>query len=125
MNTQTNNIQTFGLEENFIERIAQTIETKFSTDHRDLSRLAVVFGGKRPSLFLKRALAQRIGQSFYPPVSTYLKKNGIDFISGYRPENIPADVDLIIIGKHAGLTPEKNGEVREDPWRCLSSRDSV
>lgn len=49
---------------------------------------------------------------FYPPVSTYLTKCDIPTVEGYREQNIPVDADLIIIGKHAGLTPEKNAEVR-------------
>ncbi|MCM8813132.1 MAG: PD-(D/E)XK nuclease family protein [Candidatus Omnitrophica bacterium] len=34
----------------------------------DLSRTAVVFGGKRPALFLQRALSERIGTACFPPV---------------------------------------------------------
>ncbi len=49
---------------------------------------------------------------FYPPVSTYLKKCRIHIFEGYREQNIPDNADLIIIGKHAGLTSEKNAEVR-------------
>jgi len=49
---------------------------------------------------------------FYPPVSTYLTKCKIPVFNGYQEENIPTDADLIIIGKHAGLTPDKNAEVR-------------
>jgi len=33
----------------------------------DLSRLCLVFGGRRPSLFIKRDLARRIGRAFVPP----------------------------------------------------------
>ncbi len=51
--------------------------------------------------------------SFYPPVSTYLKKNNIPFVAGYRKQNIPKNVDMIVIGKHAGLSPETNEEVKQ------------
>jgi hypothetical protein len=34
---------------------------------KDLRRVAVIFGGKRPALFLKRELANRHRQAFYPP----------------------------------------------------------
>jgi UDP-N-acetylmuramate: L-alanyl-gamma-D-glutamyl-meso-diaminopimelate ligase len=50
---------------------------------------------------------------FYPPISTYLEKNNIPCISGYRAENIPKDADYIVIGKHAKLVPEECEEVRE------------
>ena len=34
---------------------------------RDLSRLCLVFGGRRPELFIKKDLARRIGKAFLPP----------------------------------------------------------
>jgi hypothetical protein len=36
-------------------------------DRRDLGRIAVVFGGRRPQLFLKRILAKRLGGEYLPP----------------------------------------------------------
>lgn len=50
-------------------------------------------------------------EGFYPPVSDYLKAANIPFSNGYRAEHIPADADLIIIGKNAKLVPEHNAEV--------------
>ncbi|MDP4001484.1 MAG: Mur ligase family protein [bacterium] len=50
--------------------------------------------------------------NFYPPVSTLIEKSGIKFFKGYRKENIPVDTDVIVIGKHAGLTPKNNQEVK-------------
>jgi UDP-N-acetylmuramate: L-alanyl-gamma-D-glutamyl-meso-diaminopimelate ligase len=51
-------------------------------------------------------------EDFYPPVSDYLADAGIAFANGYKKENIPADADLIVIGKNAKLVPESNDEVR-------------
>ncbi len=34
----------------------------------------------------------------YPPMSTFLEARGIQISSGFRPENIPPEVDLIVIG---------------------------
>jgi len=48
----------------------------------------------------------------YPPMSDYLARIGISFSASYRPENIPRDVDVIIIGKNAQLLPDQNVEVR-------------
>src|SRR5436190_16849071 len=36
--------------------------------------------------------------SVYPPMSTFLESKGIKLNEGYRPENIPAEADLIIVG---------------------------
>ncbi len=51
-------------------------------------------------------------EGFYPPVSTYLEKAGVSFAHGYKKENIPADADIIVIGKNAKLVPESNEEVK-------------
>ena len=37
-------------------------------------------------------------ESVYPPMSTFLEKKGIVPKEGFRAENIPADVDLVVIG---------------------------
>ncbi len=34
----------------------------------------------------------------YPPMSVYLESRGIALKSGFRPENIPTDADLIVVG---------------------------
>lgn len=51
----------------FIENLAEYIFKSFYLPGRDLRKLAFVFGGKRPSLFLKRALGRKIKNSFFPP----------------------------------------------------------
>jgi UDP-N-acetylmuramate: L-alanyl-gamma-D-glutamyl-meso-diaminopimelate ligase len=49
---------------------------------------------------------------FYPPVSDALTAAGLTCKTPHDPKNIPANVDLIVIGKHAKLVPESNEEVR-------------
>lgn len=51
-------------------------------------------------------------EGFYPPVSEYLARAQVAFNDGYKKDNIPDDVDLIVIGKNAKLVPEGNEEVR-------------
>lgn len=62
-----NTVETFDFGEPFIGRLADFIEKRYGAGQKDLSRLAVVFGGKRPSLFLKRELSRRLKAGFYPP----------------------------------------------------------
>ncbi len=50
-------------------------------------------------------------EGFYEPMLGYLKSHNIKFFEGHKPENIPEDVDFIVIGKHAKLIPETNEEV--------------
>jgi len=60
-------ITTCSLQDDFIENLTDFIEKEFLKSGKDLSRLAFVFGGKRPALFLKRNLARKIKTGFIPP----------------------------------------------------------
>jgi len=42
--------------------------------------------------------------NIYPPMSTLLADQGIEIRPGYRAENIPADVDLVVIGNAVSKT---------------------
>jgi hypothetical protein len=60
-------VVTVALADDLIRRLADHIEAQYVHPGNDLRRLAVVFGGKRPALFLKRELARRIKGPFFPP----------------------------------------------------------
>ncbi|MCP4649380.1 MAG: hypothetical protein GY853_04775 [PVC group bacterium] len=60
-------IITYNFNEHFIDKLAEFIKQNYTDKSTDLNRIAVVFGGKRPALFLKRALGRKINQSFVPP----------------------------------------------------------
>jgi hypothetical protein len=62
-----NKVITYNLNQDFITNLADFIEKNFLKKGLDISRLSFVFGGKRPALFLKRALSRKIGTSFFPP----------------------------------------------------------
>ena len=53
--------------ENFLPHVVEYVHHHYVRQGRDLSRLCLVFGGRRPSLFIKRDLAKRIGKAFIPP----------------------------------------------------------
>ncbi len=53
--------------ENFLPHVVDYVHRYYEDQERDLSRLCLVFGGRRPSLFIKRDLARRIGKAFIPP----------------------------------------------------------
>jgi len=50
-------------------------------------------------------------EGVYPPVSDFLRQEGIAYNTRYARGNLPRDADLIIIGKNARLVPETNEEV--------------
>ena len=37
-------------------------------------------------------------ENIYPPMSTFLQEHGISLSEGFRQENIPADVDVVVVG---------------------------
>ncbi len=37
-------------------------------------------------------------EKVYPPMSTFLESRGVKLSEGYKPENIPANADLIVVG---------------------------
>lgn len=63
----TNKIITYSFCDHFKDKLIEHIQKEYIEQGKDLSRLAIVFGGKRPAMFLKRDLARLFNQSFYPP----------------------------------------------------------
>jgi hypothetical protein len=62
-----NRVVTYSLSEDFIKNLADWLENHYIRAGKDLSSLALVFGGQRPALFLKKELSGRIQKEFYPP----------------------------------------------------------
>ena len=100
---------------------------KFSKAHF----IGIAGKGMSATALLLRQMGVRItgsDEGFYPPVSDYLKHENIQFASGYARENLPDDVDVVVIGKNAKLVPESNEEVRaamasaSRPLRAASRR---
>ena len=77
MNEKVINYQ---LSENIITRISDYIEKEFIQKNIPLEKVACVFGGRRPALFLKRELSRRIKKSFIPP-KVFSMDEFIDFIA--------------------------------------------
>lgn len=71
-------------------------------------------GMSATALLLREAGVEISGsdEGFYAPVSDYLAQANITFAEGYKAQNIPADADVIVIGKNAKLVPESNEEVK-------------
>ncbi len=57
----------YSFSQDFIKELAGWIEVNYLKAGNDLSSLAIVFGGQRPALFLKKELSSRIKTGFYPP----------------------------------------------------------
>lgn len=53
--------------ENFLPHVVDYIDRHYVRPNKDLSRLCLVFGGRRPALFIKKDLAKLIGRAYIPP----------------------------------------------------------
>lgn len=51
-------------------------------------------------------------EEVYPPISTFLEREELSYKTPYAASNIPADADIIVVGKNAKLVPETNEEVQ-------------
>ncbi|HQP10003.1 MAG TPA: PD-(D/E)XK nuclease family protein [Candidatus Omnitrophota bacterium] len=60
-------IITYSFCDRFKDRLVDHIRKEYVEQGRPLDRLAIVFGGKRPALFMKRDLAKILRGGFYPP----------------------------------------------------------
>lgn len=61
-------ITSIALNDDFIRGLADILQQDFIRRNIPLERIAVVFGGKRPALFLKRELSRRLNGAYFPPV---------------------------------------------------------
>ncbi|MFA5362715.1 MAG: PD-(D/E)XK nuclease family protein [Candidatus Omnitrophota bacterium] len=86
-------IITFSFSENFIRNIADLIEREYLNPGKDISRLAFVFGGKRPALFLKKELGRRIKKSFAPPVFFSIDEFMGYLVTAGRPFSVISDLE--------------------------------
>lgn len=66
-NDYNERVHTFSFTESFISRLAGFLIRHYQDKGRDFSRLACVFPGKRPALFLKRELFRRLKSAYLPP----------------------------------------------------------
>ncbi|HLF17918.1 MAG TPA: PD-(D/E)XK nuclease family protein [Candidatus Omnitrophota bacterium] len=79
--------------ESYIDKLVEHIETNYIKTGKDLSRLAIVFGGKRPALFIKQALAKRLKKSFYPPTFFTIDEFITGIVKKHEPFKPPQDLD--------------------------------
>ncbi len=113
-------IFTIDFTKSFIDELAAYIEREYIVKGRSLERLAIVFGGKRPAHFLKRALARRIKKAFVPP-RIYTQEELIDEIasvSGVRRSAGELE-DCFEIYRLAGRLTPRLLDGREDFSRFL------
>jgi len=86
-------VLTYHVTANLIDEIAGLLRSHFSAKNNDLSRVACVFGGKRPALFLNRALARAIHGSFIPPKTFSIDEFMQYLAGGNAPLTMVSELD--------------------------------
>ncbi len=64
-------------------------------------------------------------QDVYPPMSEFLSSEGIEALSGYRPENITNDLDLVIVGNAISRGNAELEEVLDRKIRYCSLPEAI
>lgn len=52
-------------------------------------------------------------EEVYPPVTDFLTQNNIDYFKGYKEENLPNDLDLVVVGRSPLLIDKDNPEYKK------------
>lgn len=64
-------------------------------------------------------------ENVYPPMSTFLEEEGIRIFQGYKPENIPAETDLVVIGNAMSRGNAEVEAVLERGMRYMSLPEAM
>ncbi|MGE5279598.1 MAG: PD-(D/E)XK nuclease family protein [Deltaproteobacteria bacterium] len=86
-------LHVFSMAEPFIERVADRLAAEAGAREGDLRRCAVVFGGRRPRLFLQRALARRLKGPYLAPRFFTVDEFAADLLSGRETFGTLTDLD--------------------------------
>jgi len=115
-------IITYNFNQDFIAELADYICANFLKDRTDLSRIAVVFGGRRPRYFLRKALSQRIGSGYFPPAFFTIDSFMREVVSRKAPLRLAPAMDSCYIIYNAaskvapGLLKDKAEFSQFLPW---------
>jgi hypothetical protein len=90
------------------------IASRFPTGSNDFSKMMIVFPGKRPAHFVRRALAERVGGSFIPP-RIFSIDAFVDFLVAERLQNQqrsldPLDAVALLFDIHRGPPAQMGGD---------------
>jgi UDP-N-acetylmuramate: L-alanyl-gamma-D-glutamyl-meso-diaminopimelate ligase len=90
-----------------------------SPDYRHIHLIAIGGSGMAGLAGMLKSAGYHVSGSdahVYPPMSQVLKREGIPYKEGFRPENLDRDTDLVIVGNAVSKT---NPEVKETLSRNL------
>jgi len=92
-----NKIITCNYSDNLIKKISGFVLDNYISKGVALERLCFVFGGRRPSLFLKRELSKTIGKSFLSPRFFTMEEFIKEVSSNIKPVSLIPEIEAAYI----------------------------
>ena len=124
---------TYSFCDSYLDKLHLYLKENYIDKDKDLSRLAIIFGGKRPALFVKRNLARELKTSFLPPRFFTIDEFITHTIEKKETFQVPKDLDscYLLYQLTQKYTPHilqgREGFARFLPWtrEILSLMDQL
>jgi ATP-dependent helicase/nuclease subunit B len=96
------------------KNLVDEVLSVMTVDGIDLDRILVVFPGKRPSHFLRKALAARLGKAFIPPrmysYDEFIEHLSRKYLGNEKPDLDKLDASALLYDIHVGFSERLGGE---------------
>jgi len=115
-------INSIALNDNFIHKLADILQEDFIRQGIPLEKVAVVFGGKRPALFLKRELSRRLNSAYFPPAFFSMDEFVREVVWRNGPVKMTSSMDLafriyeLVKSAHPALLGGRDSFAAFLPW---------
>lgn len=115
-------IISIALNDDFIRRLTDILQEDFLRKNIPLEKVAIVFGGKRPALFLKRELSRRLHRAYFPPAFFSMDEFIKEAAWRKRPAKMLSSMDSsfriyeLARSSHPGLLADRSSFAAFLPW---------
>ncbi|MCX5698811.1 MAG: PD-(D/E)XK nuclease family protein [Candidatus Omnitrophica bacterium] len=115
-------VTSIALNDDFIRGLTDILQEDFIQKNIPLEKVAVVFGGKRPALFLKRELSRRINGAYFPPAFFSMDEFVKEVVWRKSPARMISSMDLAFCiyelakAAHPGLLIGRDSFAMFLPW---------
>ncbi|MCX5657739.1 MAG: hypothetical protein NTZ48_05900, partial [Candidatus Omnitrophica bacterium] len=115
-------VTSIALNDDYICRLTDILQNDFIRKNIPLEKVAVVFGGKRPALFLKRELSRRIKGAYFPPAFFSMDEFVKEVAWRKGPIKMTSSMDSayrvyeLAKAAHPGLLTDRDSFAKFLPW---------
>lgn len=115
-------IITYKINDHFLDKFADYLDQEYISKGADLNKIAIIFGGRRPRLFIQREISKRLKKSYFPPSFFTID----EFIKYTVRKNelfgVPIDLDnnyliyTLVAGMYGSLLNKRETFAKFLPW---------